>query len=142
MQISNALKAWFEDYEKFHRHPSNKTTHYIGIPMIMISILGLAALVDIGPLNLAMILFALVSLWAITLDFRFGLLFAIASIPLYAIGVLLSWPLNLAFFVIGWIFQLVGHFKFEKRSPALTQNFLQTFIGPMWILAKIIGARR
>ncbi len=142
MKLSGHLTRWFEDYEKYHRHPANKKTHYVGVPLIMLSVLGLAGLVTITPeINLAMIAFVLVSAWAIKLDMRFGFLFALAAFPFYWLGLRLSWQLNVALFVIGWIFQLVGHYKYEKKSPALMTNVLQTFIGPMWIFARIIGAR-
>ncbi|MEQ1877968.1 MAG: Mpo1-like protein [Bdellovibrionia bacterium] len=141
MVITPRLEKWFADYETYHRHPSNKKTHYIGVPLILLSILGLASLAGEGLLNLASLAFVLVTLWAMRLDWRFGLLFGLAALPFYWLGMQLSWQINIALFVIGWIFQLVGHYKYEKKSPALTKNILQTFIGPMWIFAKVIGAR-
>ena len=141
MKLTPRLTKWFEDYEAYHRHPSNKKTHYVGVPLIMLSILGLASLVRFGEINLAMISYVLVAAWAMRLDMRFGFLFALAAFPFYWAGLQLSWQINLALFVVGWIFQLVGHYKYEKKSPALMTNFLQTFIGPMWIFARLIGAR-
>ena len=45
----------------------------------------------------------------------------------------------LALFVVGWIFQFVGHYVYEKRSPAFFRNLAHLLVGPLWILAKATG---
>jgi uncharacterized membrane protein YGL010W len=145
MKISKALQTWFTEYEKYHRNPSNKLTHYLGIPMILLSAYGLLAQVELFEIagtktNLALAALVAIAAWAMSLDSRFGLIFGLVNIPLYFAGKELSLPLNFSVFVAGWILQLVGHYKFEKKSPAFFTNLSQTLIGPMWILAKILGA--
>src|SRR4051794_15795049 len=41
--ISARLKAYFEDYATCHKTKGNQITHIVGIPMIIISLLGLLA---------------------------------------------------------------------------------------------------
>jgi uncharacterized membrane protein YGL010W len=35
------LPSVFEEYSRCHRHPKNKLCHYIGIPMILFTAVGL-----------------------------------------------------------------------------------------------------
>jgi uncharacterized membrane protein YGL010W len=112
--------------------------HYIGVPLITTSLLGLLDLVPAGPFTVSMILVAAVGAWAVVLDWRFGSIFAAAAVALYLIGRPINPWVNAGFFVIGWIFQLVGHYKYEGNSPALKDNLLQILIGPMWILARLL----
>jgi len=44
-----------------------------------------------------------------------------------------------AFFVGGWILQLVGH-VFEGRKPALTDNLFQIFVAPIFLCAELFFA--
>jgi hypothetical protein len=46
---------------------------------------------------------------------------------------------SLGLFIVGWIFQFVGHAVYEKKSPAFMKNFEHLFIGPPWVFAKAIG---
>ena len=45
----------------------------------------------------------------------------------------------IALFVVGWIFQFVGHYVYEKRAPAFYRNLAHLLVGPLWILAKATG---
>ena len=45
----------------------------------------------------------------------------------------------LGLFVFGWILQGVGHWVYEKNSPAFFRNFVHLAIGQLWILAKAVG---
>ena len=44
-----------------------------------------------------------------------------------------------AIFVFGWILQGVGHYVYEKNSPAFFKNFAHLAVGQLWILAKAVG---
>ena len=49
-----------------------------------------------------------------------------------------AWP-ALGLFVFGWILQGVGHWVYEKNSPAFFRNFVHLAVGQLWILAKAVG---
>ena len=51
-----------------------------------------------------------------------------------------AWWTAAFMFVVGWAFQIVGHAVFERRKPALLDNAFHMFIGPMFIMAKILVA--
>ena len=70
------------------------------------------------------------------------------GIPLIALSVLLGviaifvsglWAVALTLFVLGWVFQFVGHYVYEKKSPAFARNLVHLLVGPLWILARVIG---
>ena len=48
------------------------------------------------------------------------------------------WRWALALFVIGWIFQFVGHY-YEKKPPEFFKDWRFLFVGLRWWLAKLRG---
>lgn len=69
------------------------------------------------------------------------------GIPMIALSVLLFiaaifvtdlWPVPLALFVIGWIFQFVGHY-FEGKPPEFFHDWRFLFVGLRWWVAKLKG---
>lgn len=69
------------------------------------------------------------------------------GIPLVAVSVvvlLLSlfvsglWRIGLAVFIVGWIFQFVGHF-FEGKRPEFFNDWRFLFVGLRWWWLKISG---
>ena len=69
------------------------------------------------------------------------------GIPLIAVSILLFvaavfvdglWPLALGLFVLGWIFQFVGHY-FEGKPPEFVHDWRFLLVGLRWWLAKIRG---
>lgn len=135
----------FEDYSSHHRTAGNKWCHRLGIPMIMISLFGMLAVVDIaaGPLHLdaALILIAVASIYCFGLAWRFGLAMLVFSLVLYLVGTLLPLWLNAVLFVTGWVLQFVGHGVFEKKSPAFLRNLLHLLVGPIWIVNDVVPLR-
>jgi uncharacterized membrane protein YGL010W len=82
-----------ENYKAKHRHPLNKLSHSIGIPMIVV------------------------------------------SLPLF----FFNWRWALAFFIVGWILQFVGHF-IEGNQPAFFQNPFYLLVGPWWLAKRAAAA--
>ena len=142
--MSPVLKRHFADYAAYHRTAGNQLCHYLGIPLIVLTAFGLLSLVRLATLGghavtLAEVLFVLVSVYYLTLDFRLALLMFAASGALLYLGRQLPWSVALGLFVLGWIFQFVGHYAYEKRSPAFYRNLAHLLVGPLWILAKATG---
>ena len=63
-----------------------------------------------------------------------------AAIPLFVLGFIASglWLLALAMFVVGWVFQFVGHW-FEGKPPEFFRDWRFLFVGLRWWFAKISG---
>jgi len=142
--MSPVLKSHFADYAAFHRTPGNQLCHYLGIPLIVLTLFALlsqVSLVTVGGygVTLAEVLFVLVSIYYLTLDANLALLMFAASGALLYLGRQLDWTLALGLFVFGWVLQFVGHYVYEKRSPAFYRNLTHLLVGPLWILAKATG---
>lgn len=45
--------------------------------------------------------------------------------------------LSIGIFVVGWIFQFVGHF-YEKKKPAFMDDVIGLAIGPLFVLAEMV----
>jgi uncharacterized membrane protein YGL010W len=140
------LKAHVENYAHSHATPVNKALHFLGIPVLMIALLGLIAKVGYDrnamPLlqpNLAWPILLFASAWYLRIDRRIGLLSALALIPCYALGCYLSLSILLALLALGIVLHLVGHYGFEGKPPALLSNPIAILEAPPWLLATWAG---
>jgi uncharacterized membrane protein YGL010W len=139
--MSPALEAHFTDYAAFHGTPGNKACHYVGIPLIVISLfalLGAVPLFVVGgfTVTLAEVLLAASTLYYLRLDGTLAAFMFAVSVAAIAIGRHIPAGLAVALFLVGWIFQFVGHYVYEKRAPAFYRNLAHLLVGPLWILAK------
>ena len=48
------------------------------------------------------------------------------------------WKLGVGFFLVGWIFQFVGHY-FEGKPPEFFHDWRFLFVGLRWWVAKMRG---
>jgi uncharacterized membrane protein YGL010W len=69
------------------------------------------------------------------------------GIPMIAVSVLLAfasffvvglWRWALVLFVVGWIFQFIGHY-YEKKPPEFFKDWRFLFVGLRWWFAKMRG---
>jgi uncharacterized membrane protein YGL010W len=62
------------------------------------------------------------------------------SLPLFAVALFRDgfWPIPTAMFVVGWIFQFVGH-AFEGKPPEFLSDWRFLFVGLRWWVAKMRG---
>ena len=132
------IRALFADYASYHRTKGNKWFHRLGIPMIMLTLLGMLARVQLGPIDAAMILIAASTIYYLTLEWRLGLAMLAISVAMYLAGAAMPLMVNVAIFVLGWIFQFIGHSVYEKKNPAFFRNFVHLLVGPLWILNDVV----
>ena len=137
------VETLFADYASYHQTKGNKFFHRLGIPMIMLSLIGMltqVTLFDLGTVRMdaAMLLIALSCAYYFVIEWRLGMAMIAVSIVMYFVGAALPFFLNLALFVLGWIFQFIGHKVYEHKNPAFFRNFVHLLIGPLWILNDVI----
>lgn len=149
------LNDQLSNYAAYHRDRRNIVTHFIGIPMIVLSVVVLLArpAFDVAglPLTPATLAVMAATLYYLRLDLRYGV----------AMGVLLAgclafahttatlstgtWAtLGVGLFVVGWVIQFVGHI-FEGRKPAFVDDIMGLIIGPLFVVAEfgfLLGLRR
>lgn len=143
-------------YLAYHRNPKNRATHFVGVPSIAFAILIPMAWVGLFPVGGYMVSLATLFLVAVValylwMDAPLGLATGLFYLPILLAaewaasqGLARGGAIFAAFFVGGWILQLIGH-GFEGRKPALVDNLFQIFVAPMFLMAEIffaLGLRR
>jgi uncharacterized membrane protein YGL010W len=141
---TEALSRHFADYAAFHRTAGNKACHSFGIPIIVLASLALLARVPLFAMGgfevtLAELVVALLVAYYLTLDAALAGLMLAAYAVLDVAGRFIPPLPALGLFVFGWILQGVGHWVYEKNSPAFFSNFVHLAVGQLWILAKAVG---
>ena len=142
--MTEALRSHFADYAAFHRTAGNKACHSLGIPIIVLSSLALLArvplLAAVGfELTLAELVIALFVAYYLTLDGPSRPRCSRRTLRSTLLGRFLTPLVGTGLFVVGWILQGVGHWVYEKNSPAFFRNFVHLAVGQLWILAKALG---
>ena len=137
------IEALFADYAAYHRTAGNKLFHRLGIPMIMLTLIGMLVrvpLFDAGRvrIDLAMVLIAAATIYYLLIEWRLAIVMLAVSIGFYFLGAAMPMWLNVTIFILGWIFQGIGHSVYEKRQPAFTRNLVHLLIGPLWILNDLV----
>jgi uncharacterized membrane protein YGL010W len=139
----NAGSSIFEDYGAYHRDRRNLICHEIGIPLIVLAIVALLRLVVIAPaqhvdLAAVAIAFTAAYYWSLGAGVRAAAIVAIAGmVLLYVLARYVAWPYAVAAFVVGWIFQFVGH-AYEGKAPAFLTNLLHLLVGPLWVASHVV----
>ena len=137
------LDYWFNEYLRDHTSPGNIKTHYWGIPIVTVSLVGLlnqwisipAGDVTIGG---GLILMLIAMTWYFILDSKLALFFIIPFIVIYFAALNISYQLHIVLQILGWFLQLLGHYKYEGRIPAFLKSMPQLLIGPLFLFAKVI----
>ena len=143
------VNQWLEEYGQGHQNETNKSIHWICVPAIFFSIVGLLFSVklpvalDSHTLNLAIVAIFLITLYYLRLSFSLGIgmfLFGIVClllchfIEMYAPVSL--WLICVIIFVLAWVGQFYGH-NVEGKKPSFLKDIQFLFIGPMWLMSFI-----
>jgi uncharacterized membrane protein YGL010W len=134
----------FSEYGAYHRDRRNLICHEIGIPLI---VLGIIALLRLGSfsagnvhVDLAAVAVLAASVYYLSLgrEVRVAACIAVAGmIALYLLAAYVWWPYAIGAFVVGWVFQFVGH-AYEGKAPAFLTNLLHLLVGPLWVASHLV----
>lgn len=135
-------------YAAYHRDRRNIATHLVGIPMIVIALMILLSrpsfMVAELLLSPAIVIAVIATLFYLKLDGALGIVMGVLLAACVYVGqqvaVLtttewLIWGIGL--FVIGWIFQFIGHY-FEGKKPAFVDDIMGLAIGPLFVVAEVV----
>lgn len=131
------------DYGAHHRTRGNLVCHAFGVTLIVFGILSMLARLRLGPVTAGEILVAVVVLYYATLDLPLAGAMLAAFLALDA-GARAAddWRVGLAAFLIGWVFQAVGHAVYEKNRPAFFKNLQHLLVGPLFLVNEVLRVRR
>lgn len=139
---------WFAEYGESHQDDTNETIHWICVPIIFFSVMGLlwsipvpAAITGalpwfnwLHPVILAVLGFY----FRLSVPLAFGLLGFVSACYFLIewqsiMGWLPVWQTSLGLFVLAWIGQFVGH-KIEGKKPSFFKDVVFLLIGPAWLM--------
>ena len=151
MSDANAL---IEAYAESHQNPTNKLIHWICVPVIMWTTVGLLWAIPhdyfgVGPgtawMNWGSIGVALSLLFYFRMSVTVGVGMSVVGTALLALSYFVEllvpvalWKVCLVVFVLAWILQFVGH-KIEGKKPSFLQDVFFLLVGPAWILHFVYG---
>lgn len=140
-----SAEAWFAQYGESHQNPTNKAIHWLCIPVIFVSTLGLLLAVKIPgiPVTLAHIAIALGMVFYFRLGRAFGLWMGAFTL-VTMLGLQTAKHMGLPYvegcitaFVVAWVLQFVGH-KIEGKKPSFFEDLQFLLVGPAWLLNHIL----
>jgi uncharacterized membrane protein YGL010W len=69
-----------------------------------------------------------------------GIPLIVLSLPLFVVLFFRPsfWPIPVALFGVGWVFQFIGH-AFEGKAPEFFHDWRFLFVGLRWWVAKVRG---
>ena len=149
----NNIQKWLDAYGASHQNKTNKMIHWICVPLIMFSLLGILSLVKFTipffssyycinvshililfsiifyfrlsiPITIGMIIYSILNLYIIN---QFELLYTSKSTLLI---------IYISIFIGAWIGQFIGH-KIEGQKPSFFEDLQFLLIGPAWLLSFI-----
>jgi uncharacterized membrane protein YGL010W len=127
------VELLFDRYGGYHRHPANKALHWVCVPLIVWSVLGL--LWSATPVAAYVAIAAALAfyLW-LSVPIALGMAAVLAAM-LYV----LTWlgertlVVSAAVFVAAWVGQFVGH-AIERSRPSFLEDVRSFLVGPAWLL--------
>lgn len=127
-----SITEWFDEYSESHQNPTNKQIHWLCVPAILFSIIGIIA-------HFSTLLTALLLVLTLVFYARLDLVLAVAMAALLVVMAWLIYTLPvgvgfyIAIFVIAWIGQFYGH-KVEGKKPSFFKDLQFLLIGPVWCM--------
>jgi uncharacterized membrane protein YGL010W len=121
-------------YAESHQNPVNEWIHFICVPVIVWTVLGLIwALHPLAALVAAML--AIAYYFSLSAPFAIGMTLMAAAMLgiLYLLPAPMVLPVALSVFVIAWIGQFIGH-KIEGKKPSFFDDLRFLLIGPLFVL--------
>src|SRR5258705_13601361 len=102
------VRSLFADYASYHQTKGNKLFHRLGIPLIMLSLIGMLARAGVGHLNAAIVLIAVSEIVYFMLEWRLAVVMLVVSVAFYFSRVAMTFWVNVRLFVLGWCFPVGG----------------------------------
>jgi len=143
-----SIHTWLDEYGVSHQNATNKLIHWICVPAIFFSIVGLLYGVKLNfgwgdvSFTLAHLVTLLVVVYYVFLSpsLTIGITLFIL-ICLTICGFIESvfshpWLVYVVVFVLAWIGQFIGH-NIEGKKPSFLKDIQFLLIGPAWLMSFI-----
>jgi uncharacterized membrane protein YGL010W len=142
-----SIDQWLSEYGESHQDPTNKMVHFVCVPVIFFTVVGLFYCIKLPfylaagyPLTIAHIILLFVAIYYCFLSIPLAI-----GMTLYGIICLLLCraidtspyqllAVSIGLFVLAWIAQFWGH-KVEGKKPSFLKDLQYLMIGPAWIMS-------
>jgi len=137
------------EYGESHQNATNKAIHWICVPLIFFSVVGIIASIPSGMVqsilgnnpyaNWATVLLIVTLAYYVTLSIPLAVgMMLFGALCLYMTRVIEAqgwtlWIASLIIFVAAWIGQFYGH-KVEGKKPSFLKDLQFLLIGPAWLM--------
>lgn len=131
------ISEWLDEYSESHQNKTNKLIHWVCVPTIFFSIVGILA-------HFSALLTTLLLVLSFIFYARLDLVLAVAMAALMLVMAWLIYVLPvgmgfyIAIFVLAWIGQFYGH-KIEGKKPSFFKDLQFLLIGPIWCMDAYLG---
>ena len=148
---------WFGEYAESHQHKTNQSIHYICVPLIYWSIVGMLMSIPTTQItsitklqmplleNWAAVTLIFIHVFYIRLSlatfFKMLVFSVLCVLDTYFISTIL--PLfytSLTVFILAWAGQFYGH-KLEGKKPSFLKDLQFLLIGPIWVIEKLTNPK-
>lgn len=145
-------QQWFDEYAVSHQNQTNKLIHWVCVPAIFFSVVGLLSAIPSDFLkscigeqfapyaHFGTVLILIGSVFYLTMSFTIFLgmllvsyLVLLGIAALQQLGFAPVWLICLIIFVVAWIGQFIGH-NIEGAKPSFFKDLLFLLVGPAWLL--------
>ena len=150
-----SMQTWFDEYAVSHQNETNIAIHYVCVPAIFFSVVGLLMSIPSGILaslipgnlpiieNWGFVALILASIFYIRLSLTVAaqvIAFTLVCLVVaHYLGQLMPlWLASVAIFIVAWIGQFYGH-KIEGKKPSFFEDVQYLLIGPAWVIHKMFG---
>ena len=139
------------EYGESHQNSTNKTIHWICVPLIFLSVVGLIASIPSSLVqsvlgennpyaNWAAIVLILVLIYYVSLSIPLSIgMMLFGALCLFVVNFIAQaniaplWVVSLAIFFVAWVGQFYGH-KVEGKKPSFLKDVQFLLIGPAWLM--------
>lgn len=144
------IEQLFLEYGESHQNETNKAIHWVCVPLIFLSVMGLLASIPAGAVvsmlgespyaNWAGVALVLILVYYVSLSvplsigmMLFGVLCLFVLNGLTRVFLAPLWLISVAIFILAWIGQFYGH-KVEGKKPSFLKDVQFLLIGPAWLM--------
>lgn len=128
---TKTLNDWLTEYGESHQNEINKSIHWLCVPTIFVSIMGM--IYTMSPL-LAYFCVLLTIAFYLRLSFSLGL--SMGLFTMSVLWLLYTYPIGfgvwLLIFALAWVGQFIGH-HIEGKKPSFFKDLQFLMIGPAWV---------
>lgn len=152
--VNRPVEAFFAQYAASPHHPLNRFIHWICVPLISFSLLGLVWSIPFPELSFLgrgqrylnwatfLILFVVIYYFRLSGPLALAMLavisiFAAAIVTLEKLHAQFGWPplgqVCLGIFILAWVGQFIGH-RIAGKKFSFLDDLQFLLIGPIWLL--------